>query len=162
MTMGSHQSATMVTDTWLTPPDIIQRLGLFDLDPCTPDQMPWLTAKKRYTKQDDGLEKDWNGRVWLNPPYSKEAVKWLRKMAAHQNGIALVFARTETSWFFETVWNAASGVLFLEGRIHFYNSDGVKAKANAGAPSVLVSYGAENAEILRCSGIKGKFIYINN
>lgn len=160
MAMGSHQSAAMVSDTWLTPPHIIKALGRFDLDPCTPPAMPWQTAAKRYTEADDGLTSPWFGRVWLNPPYSREAVKWLRKLADHGNGVALVFARTETAWFWETVWNAADAVLFLRGRIHFHHGDGTRASANAGAPSVLVAYGKENARILQESGIEGRFIHL--
>lgn len=156
--MGSHQSTNMISDTWLTPIEIVEALGDFDLDPCTPIEMPWKTAENRYTIIDDGLAQDWEGRVWMNPPYSREAVKWLRKMANHNNSIALVFARTETSWFYETIWNKASGLLFLEGRLYFHKGDGTRAKANAGAPSVLVAYGEENAQILKNSEIKGCFI----
>jgi hypothetical protein len=158
MAMGSHQSAAMITDTWLTPPEIINALGSFDLDPCTPPAMPWKTAERRFTKVDDGLSQNWHGRVWLNPPYSREAVKWLIRMADHGNGIALVFARTETKWFFDTVWNKCHALLFMEGRIHFYLPDGTKAKANSGAPTVLVAYGSENANRLKNSGIRGAFI----
>lgn len=160
MSMGSHQSAAMISDTWLTPPEMIQALGAFDLDPCCPPVMPWPTAKRMLSKRDNGLEVAWSGRVWLNPPYSREAVLWLRKMAAHGTGTALVFARTETSWFFETVWRAATAVLFLEGRIHFHNERGERAKANAGAPSCLVAYGEIDAAILLDSGIAGHFVRI--
>lgn len=155
--MGSHQSARMESDTWLTPPEIIKTLGDFDLDPCCPVNMPWRTAVRHYT--DNGLEQDWFGRVWLNPPYSREAVKWLDKMSSHGNGIALVFARTETSWFHRTVWEAAAGLLFLKGRVHFHRADGTRAQANAGAPSVLVAYGLENAHILKDSGVAGAFVW---
>ena len=31
--MGSHQSANMQNDEWLTPPHILDALGQFDLDP---------------------------------------------------------------------------------------------------------------------------------
>lgn len=154
--MGSHQSAAMLSDTWLTPPEIIRALGEFDLDPCCPPVMPWQTAKEHYTSL--GLCKPWFGRVWLNPPYSREAVKWLRKMAMHGDGIALAFARTETEWFFETIWRAATAVLFLEGRIYFHHADGVRAAMNAGAPSVLAAYGNDNAAILKASGIAGQFV----
>lgn len=156
--MGSHQSAVMQSDTWLTPPEILSALGQFDCDPCCPPVMPWPTASVMYST--DGLGKPWTGRVWLNPPYSREAVKWLRKMAQHGRGTALVFARTETEWFFETVWRAAAAVLFLEGRIHFHRADGSRAKANAGAPSCLVAYGEEDARILRECGIAGQFVAI--
>lgn len=78
-------------------------------------------------------------------------------MADHGNGIALVFARTETAWFFRTVWERADALLFLRGRIHFYRPDGKRAKTNAGAPSVLVAYGEGNAAALFRSGIPGAF-----
>lgn len=160
MTMGSHQSAAMVTDEWLTPPEIIRALGLFDLDPCCPPVMPWPTATTHLTLADNGLTASWSGRIWLNPPYSREAVHWLRRMAQHGNGIALTFARTETAWFFETVWRAASSVLFLEGRIHFHYSNGKRAPANAGAPSCLVAYGRVNTDALARSGIAGKLVHL--
>jgi phage N-6-adenine-methyltransferase len=160
--MGSHQSSKMITDTWLTPPHIIHSLGDFDLDPCTPAEMPWRTAEKRYTEADNGLVQPWEGRVWLNPPYSREAVKWLKKMAEHNNGTALIFARTETSWFFDYIWRKASAVLFLEGRIYFHRPDGTKAMANAGAPSVLAAYGSIDAMKLKSSKIKGHFVWIDS
>jgi hypothetical protein len=157
--MGSHQSAAMISDVWLTPPDIIKSLGAFDLDPCAaPEPRPWDTATRHITLPDDGLVADWAGRVWLNPPYSSEAVKWLRKMAIHNHGTALVFARTETEWFTETIWRAATAVLFIEGRLYFHRQDGTRAAANAGAPSCLVAYGHRDARILAMSGIKGGFV----
>lgn len=156
--IGGHQSAKMRTNEWLTPPEIIKDLGFFDLDPCSPVIRPWDTAALHYNINDDGLSKDWIGRVWLNPPYGKEVEKWLKKLANHGNGIALIFARTETAAFFQEVWNKATSVLFIEGRIHFYDVLGSRAPANAGAPSVLISYNEWNSDILRNSGIKGKFI----
>jgi hypothetical protein len=161
MSMGSHQSAAMISETWLTPPEIIKALGEFDLDPCCPPVMPWRTAKQCFTEREDGLLQTWHGRVWLNPPYSRKAVLWLRRLAQHGNGIALTFARTETSWFFETIWGKATGCLFLEGRIHFHHADGRKAAANAGAPSVLVAYGWDNWDTLCGSDIRGQRVAVN-
>ena len=63
--MGGHQSARMLKDEWLTPPDIIKGLGDFDLDPCSPIERPWDTAKKHYCILDDGLKQDWEGRVFV-------------------------------------------------------------------------------------------------
>jgi hypothetical protein len=158
-TMGSHQSTTMISEVWLTPRPIIDALGPFDLDPCAaPEPRPWSTAARHITPPGDGLAEEWIGRVWLNPPYSSEAVKWLRKMARHGCGTALVFARTETSWFVETVWREASAILFLEGRLYFHRPDGTRAAANAGAPSCLVAYGQRDARILGSAGIKGSFV----
>jgi hypothetical protein len=101
---------------------------------------------------------EWIGRVWLNPPYGRETGNWLAKLADHGNGIALIFARTETEMFFEQVWERADALLFLRGRLHFYHVDGTKAAANAGAPSVLIAYGENNVNSLWDVRHKGKFV----
>jgi hypothetical protein len=149
----------MGKDEWLTPPEILDRLGDFDLDPCHPINYPWpIRFPKYFTIEDNGLRKKWNGRVWLNPPYGLEAAKWLHRLAHHNNGIALIFARTETAMFFDHVWAKADSLLFIKGRLFFHHVSGERAKANSGAPSVLIAYGANNSEILQNCGIAGQFI----
>lgn len=160
--IGGHQSARMKNDEWLTPPSILQALGRFDLDPCSPIERPWDTAGQHFTIKDDGLSKQWHGRVWLNPPYGLEASKWLAKLAEHGQGTALVFARTETDMFFSHVWRNAQALLFLKGRLHFHRVDGVRASANSGAPSVLVAYGENDAQHLLDSGLSGFFVPLSS
>lgn len=160
--MSSHQSAKMNKDEWLTPPSLLMALGEFDLDPCSPINRPWDTASRHFDILQDGLSQEWKGRVWCNPPYGLQAALWLKKLADHGNGIALIFARTETKMFFDNVWNRAHGVLFLKGRLHFHHISGCVARANAGAPSVLVAYGGHNVESLLRSGIPGKLIHLEN
>jgi hypothetical protein len=143
----------MVSDEWLTPPEILRSLGEFDLDPCSPINRPWPTASRHFTIQDNGLLQQWHGRVWCNPPFGREAVLWMRRMADHGNGIALIPARTETAMFFETVWGMADAVLFLNGRPHFHRVDGTRAKFNSGAPICLVAYGLQNVAALHMSGL---------
>lgn len=65
----------ITTDSWITPKWIIDRLGTFDLDPCACEPQP------------------------CNPPYGRSLGIWLERMALHNNGIALVFARTDTRAF---------------------------------------------------------------
>jgi hypothetical protein len=156
MSLSSHQK-NGGHDEWLTPPDIVKVLGPFDLDPCSPVERPWDTAISHYHKLDDGLSKDWHGRVWLNPPFGREAVKWLRKMVGHGNGIALVPARTETAMFYECVWNVADAVCFMKGRPHFHYVDGRRADANSGAPIALIAYGGANVLALNRSNL-GKVV----
>ena len=73
--------------TWLTPPEIIDALGPFDLDPCCPPTMPWRTAAQMVHWPNDGLKVCWTGkRVWCNPPYGRDAVPFLRKMAENKTG----------------------------------------------------------------------------
>ena len=151
---------SMGKDEWLTPPHIIEELGPFDCDPCSPINRPWETAKVHYTVLDDGLKQNWDGFVWCNPPYGKFAAPFLERMVKHNNGIVLIFARTETRAFFEYVWGKADALLFVRGRIAFHHVDGTKA-ASAGAPSVLVAYGPEAVKRLENCNISGKLVYIN-
>ncbi len=157
--IGGHQRAFEgATDVWLTPPDLLAKLGEFDLDPCSPIDRPWDTAKKHYTIEDDGLKQDFFGRIFLNPSYGPETGKWLKKLAEHGNGIALIFARTETVMFHRWGWDRADAMFFFEGRLFFHTPDGKRANNNAGAPSVLIAYGQNNVECLKNLKIKGKFI----
>ena len=142
---------------WLTPPDLVQKLGEFDLDPCSPINPPFLHAKNNFTANENGLTQKWFGRVYLNPPYGRGMELWLEKLKYHGNGIALIFARTETKCFFEHVWYDADAVLFVKGRIRFYHVTGIQA-GTPGAPSIFIAYGKENAEILMNCGIEGKFL----
>lgn len=153
-----NETSIMGTDVWLTPPSILSNLGEFDLDPCSPIDRPWDTAKTHYTIIDDGLSKEWSGRVWMNPPYGKALGVWLEKLAMHGNGIALIFARTEIKAFQKFVFPYADGFLFISGRINFHTPDGVRCKNPSGAPSVLIAYGTENFECLKYCGISGAIV----
>lgn len=130
-------------------------MGDFDLDPCSPENRPWNTAKDHYTIKDNGMIKKWYGRVWVNPPYGQKTWQWIKKLAEHGNGIALIFTRTETYGFHSEVWSKADSILFICQRLFFYNVDGTRAKHNSGSPSCLVAYGKNNTKALRKSNIKG-------
>lgn len=153
-------------EEWLTPPKMVEALGPFDLDPCSALNMPWVLARDAYTKEQDGLAHEWWGRVWLNPPYGNKTDRWLREMARHNNGIALIFARTDTDLFFDQawgVWKVATALYFIKRRVRFYQEDGTLGDNSGGAPSVLIAYGEDNAECLRHAPLKeagwdGRFI----
>jgi hypothetical protein len=163
---------------WLTPPELIAALGQFDLDPCAPVSRPWDMAKHHFTIQDDAFKQDWGGasvRKFMNPPYQepeapckrvckkKRCVErghhvtrhvpgtadWVKRLADSGNGVALIFARTETGIFFPHVWHRAAALFFFDTRLTFYHVDGTLSKLNSGAPSCLVAYGEENAEAVR-------------
>ena len=105
--MAEHELAVpSEPEEWYTPPEYFRELGLtFYLDPCSPGPGHWVPAKKIYTKADDGLRQPWHGLVFMNPPWlgRRGQVPWLRKFFAHNNGIALVAARTSADWFHEVV-----------------------------------------------------------
>lgn len=150
-----HAPVEGATDEWWTPPEVFEALGLeFDLDPCAP--MPpaadWIPAKSRYGRPQDGLSLPWFGRVWLNPPYGKEAGRWVQRLAEHGNGIALVFSRTDVRWWHSAV-PSADAVCFVRGRLTFIPGGGQSAPGNSGGPSALLAWGAECADALVASGL---------
>jgi hypothetical protein len=159
VTLTSHQRPVRgVSDEWLTPPEIVNALAPFDLDPCAPVARPWPTAGTHYTIQDDGLRQDWFGFVWVNPPFGPDAGAWLDRLAGHGEGIGLAPARTETRWFVEQIWRRASAVLFLHGRPYFHRVDGTRGHANSGAPICLIGYGTKARDRLAGSGLAGSLV----
>lgn len=145
-------------DDWWTPPAIFAPLGPFDLDPCAPLSRPeWTGCARQLTIADDGLSSPWAGRVWLNPPYSN-AGAWVRKLADHGDGIALVFARTETGWWQEEVWPRADGFLFLAGRVSFRPGGAARKGSAPTSPSVLIAFGQRNVDALLASGLAGAHV----
>lgn len=146
----THDSVNNKSEDWYTPSHIFEGLGLeFDLDPCAPEGgVPWIPAANHYSIKDDGLFQEWFGKVWLNPPYGKHTIKWLEKMHNHRNGIALVFARTDTKWYHSYVAKA-DAILFLKGRIKFIDGFGKTGGSGAGSGSMLIAWGAESVNALR-------------
>lgn len=161
--MGAHQSSASAGVDWLTPPVWLNALGAFDLDPCVAEQMPWATAPVMWTRSINGLNKDWFGRVWCNPPYGPPRIiePWMARMAHHNNGIALIFARTDTNCWHKFIFPTAVGAMFVEGRPNFHTVTGTKSMKNCGAPVALVAYGEENMRAIAASGIKGKCVIFN-
>jgi len=158
-----HESTYNESKEWYTPKYIFDALDIqFDLDPCSPecDVVPWIPAKRYYTVEDNGLEQIWSGNVWMNPPYGSDTPKWMKKLEEHGNGIALVFARTDTKWFHDYVPNAHA-VCFIKGRISFVPADRAEdytynlwePKGGSGAASILVAYGENNVMPLVKSGL---------
>jgi hypothetical protein len=152
---GFEKPNTGETNDWLTPLSLLQRLGSFDLDPCGCVGMPWATATATYyLPEHDGLVEPWFGRVWCNPPYGPNVSDWAKRMAAHGNGIMLVFLRTDTTTWQKDILPFADATLLLDGRVHFYRPSGERGKSGT-APSALLAYGQNNVDALRHSGIAG-------
>lgn len=142
---GTHKSVE-----WYTPEWVFDSLGMeFDLDPCSPHDHPsFVPAAERYTVFDDGLSKDWVGTVWLNPPYGPSTGFWIRRLISHGTGIALVFSRTDASWFQEAM-KASDAVLFVAGRVDFVPGHENKHKrSRSGAGSAFFAFGGECASAL--------------
>lgn len=143
-TISIHFSSR--SEEWYTPGDILDRvvltLGRIDLDPCSNSRLrPVVPARHHFTRQDDGLSKQWFGRVFMNPPYGRDVKRWVAHLCGeHRAGrvtaaIALLHARTDTAWF-----NLFSDytLCFVRGRLKFA---GQGAGNSAPFPSVLAYLG---------------------
>lgn len=140
--IGFYDSVAADTTTeWFTPGFLFDAMGIrFDLDPASPGQKvtPWIPANHFYTSH--GLEREWFGTIWLNPPYGREVLPlWLEKFAQHRNGVALVPERTSTKWWQELVARADL-ILCLNRKIAFATPSGERGTAFP-IGSTLVAFG---------------------
>lgn len=145
---------------WYTPAWIFESLGLeFDLDPCSPYDMPCaVPARAKLTVFDDGLKQPWSGRVWMNPPYGRSTPFWMSRFIAHANGIALVFSRTDATWCQEAL-RSCDAFLFVAGRIEFVpGKENQHKRSRAGAGTVMFAYGDECANALERLADRGVFL----
>jgi len=158
MSLGSHQRSVGKSQAHITPRWLVQSLGTFDLDPCAHPSQPWPMATRSICLPTDGLAAEWEGRVWLNPPFDRYQVgKWVEKLAYHGTGTLLIHARTETQWF-KPVWESADLLLFLGQRIKFCTPEGIEQPANSGAPVVLAAFGVDDMNALTMSMLPGAFV----
>lgn len=137
------------TNTWLTPRTLLDKLGHFDLDPCAATIRPWDCADTNYTEEDNGLTKDWFGRVWCNPPYGSEAYPFLKKWSEYKGpGLCLLFTRTDIKAWHEYIFPTAKYIFFLKGRIKFCRPDGSQ-EATANAASCLIAWDNSEYHLLK-------------
>lgn len=153
---GPHKT---LTDTWITPKWVIDKIGLSDLDPCgflVAGSAIVQTAHRYFTEDQDGFSQEWFGSVFVNFPYS-EAKKWMRRCSEYGDAIVLCFARTDTQAWQRYTKNA-TGINFVNRRISFLNSSGVE-QSNGNAPSALIAWGEKNFQrICRVDGIKVRLV----
>lgn len=149
---GVHYSSK--SDNWATPTDFFRKVeaefGLFDLDPCADGTN--YKSSCFYTAGDDGLEFEWFGRVWCNPPYGRGIGKWVERavdaaffhkllrrdemvLSYADLVVMLLPARTDTKWWHDYVIPHASEIRFIRGRLKFGG-----AKNSAPFPSALVIF----------------------
>ena len=146
------------TDEWFTPPEIIQALGVFDLDPACGPLCKTKTAARKIGPKRDGLRAKWRGRVWLNPPFSN-AAPFIRRMMDHGDGIALIFTRMDANWFQEAM-QAAGWVFVFRGRIQFLRP-GITNRHRCPLGCALLPFGDRNVEAIRNAGFRGSLLQVD-
>ena len=79
-----------------------------------------------YTQEQDGLKQDWRGVCWMNPPYGRAMVEWLKKAIRETwnetTTVCLIPARTNTAWWHDLCQKYGE-VRFVRGRPKFGGAD---------------------------------------
>ena len=142
--LSSNVHFSSKSSDWCTPQKIIDRtIGLFgkiDLDPCSDNPFqPNVPALNHFSKDDDSLNKEWFGKVYMNPPYGRGLTNWTNKLKQEyettrvEQAIALIPSRTDTEWFEEL---ESYPRCFIRGRLRFSNQEN-----SAPFPSMIIYMG---------------------
>lgn len=130
---NTHVSKNTGENEWYTPEKFIKSaklvMGSIDLDPASSEQANAIVKAETYfTKEDNGIDQEWNGNIWMNPPYDKQIKQFAKKTKEDRESysqlIALVNNATETGWFFDFV-SVASAICFPSARIKFLDPQGI-------------------------------------
>ena len=149
---------TSKTNEWYTPDEVITYVKYLyetiDLDPCTNSKTnPNVKATAYFDIFDNGLEKDWFGSVYVNPPYGREIGKWVDKClheyaSNHVEEILLLApARVDTKWFAKI---AGFHWCSISGRLKFKSSSGERNPAPFPSAMIYIGYRPEEFDIVFC------------
>ena len=132
-------------DNWATPKELYDQLHeefKFDFDPCP------LYADF------DGLEINWGGRNFVNPPYSRKLKDAFVKKAIEETNknklcVMLLPVSTSTVLFHDYIQPNANEIRFLRGRVKFVgiNTFGEEVSNKAGMhDSMIVVFDGREVE----------------
>ncbi|WP_426292025.1 DNA N-6-adenine-methyltransferase [Dyadobacter endophyticus] len=151
-----HWENTNENDEWYTPSYIFDALGCeFDLDVAAPENRDFVSVPASKFITQNSLNVQWNGFVWMNPPFSGRNCKeqWLEKIYLHGNGIALTPDRTSAPW-----WPAAAkksdALLLITGKVKFIRPNGSIA-GSPGNGTTLFAYGEKAVKALINAQVAG-------
>lgn len=130
--MGQWEAAVGASDEWYTPAYIFEALAeTFDLDVAHPPFPVETNVPAKATFHERGLEQQWWGFVWMNPPFGGRGSlePWLDRFFEHGDGIALTPDRTSAPWFRRS-WERATLTMFMP-KVRFIRPDGSEGKSPA-------------------------------
>jgi phage N-6-adenine-methyltransferase len=145
---------------WYTPAEYIEAvrntLGSIDLDPASCQLAnKSVKAKKYYTEKRSGLNKPWNGNVFLNPPYARGIItefadKFISELDAGNisTGIVLVNANTDCKWWHHLARHC-SLICFTQGRIKFDCPESYKGPSGGNVTGQSFLYYGHKKELFR-------------
>jgi site-specific DNA-methyltransferase (adenine-specific) len=114
------------TEEWYTPQDFFKKCDEevwgFDLDPCATAEN--AKCSNFFTKEDNWLVQQWEGKVWVNPPYWRAIYDWVAKCSRERERVEAIYllipSRTDTRYFHEFLYNQPGVELrFIRWRLKF-------------------------------------------
>ena len=140
--MGRHITLQHSSTNWGTPPALYANLDRefhFDLDPCPLDG---------HSNGLGTLLCPWRGRrVFCNPPYGPRLGEWLARAEEAALAVYLLPVRTERRWFQDLVWQRATEIRFIRGRLKFGTATN---DAPFASMVVIFQQGQPGLKIRRC------------
>lgn len=164
----NHRAQGTGENEWYTPEEYVDTvrefLGGIDLDPASSEvAQKVVQAGRFFTIEDNGLEQDWAGKVWLNPPYAQPAISHFITKAVDEfnagnvdEAVVLTHNYTDTAWFHNAATNC-SAICFTRGRIGFVSPEGKKAAPTQGQ---AFFYFGERVEQFRDAFSKTGFVVV--
>lgn len=159
-----HVSNNSGNNEWYTPTKYIdiarEVMGSIDTDPATSEVANRnVQATTYFTAEDNGLEQEWHGNVWMNPPYAQPLIsqfseKLIEELESGNTKQAMVLVNnaTDTVWF-NNLAKHATAIWFIKGRIKFIDIHGNPGGAPLQGQCIL--YFGDNAESFteHCEGL---------
>lgn len=154
-------------DIWQTPEWLIDKLnrglGGIDLDPCAGPNTDHAETNWSIENGQDGLENEWHGNVFINPPFSDKDSFIEKSIEQKENTDITVLLTPDStdvkSWYHNLITNHYTYTWFSKGRINYYDpvegevatgvSFGTALHFMGGMPEGLELWLRDNGDLVR-------------
>lgn len=147
----------MANNNWETPQKYIESarvvMGSIDIDPASNDNaQKTVKAATFFTEENSGLEQDWIGNVWLNPPFGRGLARpFMSRLVQQLNdahteqAIVLTNNVPDTTWWSETIGKQCTMLCLPDHRISFIDPETGKRERGNDRNQLITYIGSNQA-----------------